>query len=145
MAACYRRRVIRSRWWLPGRRGRWGSGEPPPLLWAVVQSFLDDLWPNGDVAALHAAGGQWRNFGAALTGMQGALDGSKSLVDAQHIAEGELIDDVLSQIGACMVKIAEQCGKLACALDDFANEVADAQHAIRDLLDWAGMAGSHLE
>ncbi len=122
----------------PGPPGTLGPGEPPPLLWAVVQSFLDDLWPNGDVAALHAAGGRWRNFGAALTGMQGALDGSKSLVDAQHIAEGELIDDVLSQIGACMAKIAEQCGKLACALDDFANEVADAQHAIRDLLDRLG-------
>lgn len=122
----------------PGPPGTLGPGEPPPLLWAVVQSFLDDLWPNGDVAALHAAGGRWRNFGAALTGMQGALDGSKSLVDAQHIAEGELIDDVLSQIGACTAKIAEQCGKLACALDDFANEVADAQHAIRDLLDRLG-------
>ncbi len=118
----------------PGPPGMLGPGEPPPLLWAVVQSFVDDLWPNGDVAALHAAGGRWRNFGAAVAGMQGALDGSKSLVDAQHIAEGEQIDAVLSQIGACMAKVAEQCGKLAGALDDFANEVADAQHAIRDLL-----------
>ncbi len=118
----------------PGPPGMLGPGEPPPLLWAVVQSFLDDLWPNGDVSALHSAGGRWRNFAAALTGMQGALNGSKSLVDAQHIAEGEQIDDVLSQIGACMAKVAEQCGKLAGALDDFANEVADAQHAIRDLL-----------
>ncbi len=118
----------------PGPPGTLGPGEPPPVLWAVVQSFLDDLWPNGDVAALHAAGGRWRNFGGALSGMQGALNGSKSLVDAQQIAEGEAIDRVLTQIGACMAKIAEQCGKLAGALDDFANEIANAQHAIRDLL-----------
>jgi hypothetical protein len=118
----------------PGPPGTLGPGEPPPLLWAVVQSFLDDVWPNGDVAGMHAAAGRWRDFGAAFTGMQGALNGSKSLVDAQHTAEGELIDAVLSQIGTCMEKVAGQCGKLAGALDDFANAVADAQHAIRDLL-----------
>ena len=35
----------------PGPPGTLGPGEPPPLLWAVVQSFVDDAWPNGDVAA----------------------------------------------------------------------------------------------
>src|SRR6202012_3383219 len=31
----------------PGPPGTWGKGEPPPLLWAVVESFVDDVWPDG--------------------------------------------------------------------------------------------------
>ncbi|WP_216823699.1 hypothetical protein [Mycobacterium terramassiliense] len=44
----------------PGPPGTWGKGEPPPLLWAVVESFVDDVWPDGDVAGLHAAAARWR-------------------------------------------------------------------------------------
>jgi hypothetical protein len=118
----------------PGPPGTLGPGEPPPLLWAVVQSFVDDLWPNGDVAALRAAAGCWRTFGAALSGMHGALNASKSLVGTQQIAEGDQINQVLSKLGAGMASLGEQCGKMAATLDNFANEVAHAQNAIRDLL-----------
>jgi len=118
----------------PGPPGTLGPGEPPPPLWAVVQSFVDDLWPDGDVAALHVAAARWRSFGAAVSGMQGALTASKSLVGEQQIAEGERVNEVLSQIGDHVTSIGAQCGKLAAALDDFANEVSHAQNAIRDLL-----------
>lgn len=118
----------------PGPPGTLGPGEPPPLLWAVVQSFVDDLWPNGDVAALHAAAGCWRTFGSAVSGMQGALNGSRTLVGTQLIPEGEKISQVLSQIGGAMAKLGEQCGKMATTLDDFANQVAEAQNDIRNLL-----------
>jgi hypothetical protein len=118
----------------PGPPGTWGAGEPPPLLWAVVESFVDGVWPDGDVAGLHAAAARWRSFGAALSGMQGALDGSKSLIGAQQIAEGDQLKSVLSKIGENVNSIGAQCGKLAATLDDFANEVSHAQNAIRDLL-----------
>lgn len=118
----------------PGPPGTLGPGEPPPLLWALVQSFVDDFWPNGDVAGLRAAAACWRSFGAAVSGMQSALNASKSLADAQQIVEGEQINRVLSEIGIAVTSIGEQCGKMAAAIDDFANEVAHAQNAIRDLL-----------
>ncbi|MFZ1176380.1 MAG: hypothetical protein WAO15_08975, partial [Mycobacterium sp.] len=117
-----------------GPPGTLGPGEPPPLLWALVQSLVDDVWPDGDVAGLHAAAARWRSFGAAASGMQGALNASKSLVGAQQIAEGGKIDEALSEIGTNIASIGEQCGKLAATLDDFANEVDHAQNAIRDLL-----------
>ena len=122
----------------PAPPGTWGEGEPPPLLWAVVQSFLDDVWPDGDVAALRAAADRWRSFGAALGGMQGTLNASKSLLDGQHIPEGGKIDEALSQIGDCTAKVGDQCGKLAGSLDNFANEVEQAQNHIRDLLNRLG-------
>jgi Tuberculosis necrotizing toxin len=122
----------------PGPPGTWGKGEPPPVLWALVQSFLDDVWPDGDVAGLRAAAGRWRSFGAALGGMQGTLNASKSLFDGQHLPEGGKIDEALSQIGDSTAKAADLCGTLAQSLDNFANEVEKAQNAIRDLLNRLG-------
>jgi archaellum component FlaC len=117
--------------WPPGTLG---PGQPPPLLWALVQSFLDDVWPDGDAAALRAAATRWRSFGGAASGMQGALNASKSLLDGQQIPEGGQIDDALSKMGTAMATIGEQCGKLATSLDGFADEVEHAQNSIRDLL-----------
>ncbi|OBF50300.1 hypothetical protein A5787_08445 [Mycobacterium sp. 852002-50816_SCH5313054-b] len=122
----------------PGPPGTWGKGQPPPLLWAVVQSFVDDVWPDGDVAGLHAAAARWRGFAGSAGGMRSALNAAKALLDAHQIPEGEKIDDALSQIGDCMGKIGEASGKLATALDNFANEVAGAQSHIRDLLNRLG-------
>ncbi|WAJ42973.1 hypothetical protein OK015_17145 [Mycobacterium sp. Aquia_216] len=118
----------------PGPPGTLGPGEPPPLLWAVVQSFVDDVWPNGDVTAIHAAAGCWRAFSSAVSGMQGALNGSRTLVGTQQIPEGEKIDHVLSQIGVAMDKLEAGCRAMAVTLDDFANRVAKAQNDIRNLL-----------
>jgi hypothetical protein len=122
----------------PGPPGTWGKGEPPPLLWAVVESFVDDVWPDGDVAGLHAAAACWRSFGAAVGGMKMALNASKSLIDGQQIPEGGKIDDALSKIGDCMGQLGEQSGKLATSLDAFADEVDQAHHHIRDLLNRLG-------
>ncbi|WP_244897605.1 TNT domain-containing protein [Mycobacterium alsense] len=118
----------------PGAPGTWGKGDPPPLLWAVVQSFVDDLWPDGDLAGIRAAATRWRGFAGAAGGMRSALTAAKSLLDAQQIPEGGKIDDALSQIGDCMGKIADASGKLAASLDGFADEVEGARNAIRDLL-----------
>ena len=118
----------------PGPPGTLGPGEPPPLLWALVQSFVDDVWPDGDVPALHAAAGCWRAFGSAASGMQGALDASKTIVGTQQIPEADLIGGALSQMGGAVDGLGDLCGKMAAALDDFANQVAHAQSTIRDLL-----------
>lgn len=122
----------------PGPPGTWGKGEPPPLLWAVVESFVDDVWPDGDVAALHSAATRWRSFGATASGMRPALNASRALFDGQHIPEGDKIDEALSKIGDCLVQIGDQSGKLATNLDNFANQVEQAHHHIRDLLNRLG-------
>ena len=119
---------------VPGPPGTLGPGQPPPLLWAVVESFVDDGWPDGDVAGIHAAAARWRSFAGAASGMRGALNAAKSLLDAHQIPEGGKIDEALSQIGDCIAKIGEASGKLATTLDDFADEVDQAQNDIRDLL-----------
>lgn len=122
----------------PGPPGTWGKGEPPPLLWAVVESFVDDVWPDGDVDGLHAAASRWRDFGATASGMKGALNASKSLLDGQHLPEGDKIDDALSKIGDCLAQVGDVSGKLATNLDNFANQVNQAHNHIRDLLNRLG-------
>ncbi|WP_444875266.1 WXG100-like domain-containing protein, partial [Mycobacterium simiae] len=124
----------------PGPPATLGPGEPPPMLWRVVELFVGDLWPNGDVAGLHAAAGCWRGFGAALGAAEQELDGPKSVIAGQQIPEGGLIEPVLSELGATMASLGEQCEELASRLDDFADEVAHAQNAIRDLLHRLGSA-----
>ena len=118
----------------PGPPGTLGPGVAAPLLWALVEAFIDGLWPNGDVAALRAAAGRWRAFGGALAGGQDALNKPKSAVAGQQIPEGALIQPVLSTIGTHMGELGAQCGQMATKLDAFADDVAHAQNAIRDLL-----------
>ncbi|QUR67919.1 DUF4237 domain-containing protein [Mycobacterium spongiae] len=119
----------------PGPPGTLGPGVAAPLLWAVVQSLVGDLWPNADVAGLHAAAGQWRGFAGVLGGVVDELGGSKAVIAGQDIPEGALMLQVLFEIGADVAQVGEQCQKLAAALDAFASEVGRTQNAIRDLLD----------
>jgi hypothetical protein len=118
----------------PGPPGTLGPGQPPPLLWALVQSLVDDVWPDGDVAGLRAAAGCWRSFGLAATGMQGALRASKRLIGTQQIPEGDRMSEVLSRMGDDVGGLGAKCGEMGDVLDDFAKEVAYAQNVIRDLL-----------
>ncbi|WP_204815097.1 TNT domain-containing protein [Mycobacterium riyadhense] len=124
----------------PGPPGTLGPGQPPPLLWALVQSFVGDVWPDGDVAGLYAAASSWRGFAGAVGGTRAGVNASTSLVGAQQIAEGDLIHQVLSELGTGMDGLGEQCVKMAGALDEFADEVGHAQDAIRDLLHRLGSA-----
>jgi ADP-ribosyltransferase exoenzyme len=122
----------------PGPPGTLGPGQPPPLLWAVVQSFVDDVWPDGDVAGMHAAAARWRGFSAGAAGMRDSLNAALVLMDAHQIPEGGKIDVALSQIRDCIAKISDASGELSARLYNFANEVGKAQNAIRDLLDQLG-------
>jgi hypothetical protein len=118
----------------PGAPGTLGPGVPEPLLWAAVEAFVGDLWPNGNTAQMHAAAGCWRTFGAALHGAKDALAGPNSVVGAQQMPEGGLIQRAFSKLGDDMAAIGAECDKLAKSLDDFANQVQRTQDAIRDLL-----------
>lgn len=124
----------------PGAPRTSGPGVPAPALWALVQAFVGDLWPNGDPADLHTAAGCWRTLAAALDGVTDELAGPTSMVGGQQIPEGELIQQAFSTLGTDMAGIGAQCAKLASALDDFAGEVARTQNAIRDLLHRLGSA-----
>jgi hypothetical protein len=127
-----------------GAPGTLGPGVPEPLLWAVVEAFVGDLWPNGNAAQMHAAAGCWRTFGAALRGAKDALAGPNSVVGAQQMPESGLIQQALSKLGDDMAAIGAECDKLAKSLDDFANQVQQTQDAIRDLLHRLGSASGLL-
>jgi ADP-ribosyltransferase exoenzyme len=122
----------------PGPPGTLGAGAPAPLLWAVVQSFVDDVWPDGDAAGMHAVAARWRGFGAAAGGMRDALNSAMVLLDAHQIPEGGRIDVALSQIRDSIAEIGEASRQLATGLDGFADEVGRAQNHIRDLLNRLG-------
>lgn len=125
----------------PKPPGTMGPGEPPPTLWAIVESLVLELWPDGDVPGLHAGASRWRGFAAAANGVQATLNGAKTLLDTQHLPEGDKIDNALKEIGSTAATIGAQCDKLATTIDAFADKVDHAQHAIRDLLHRLGSLG----
>lgn len=125
----------------PGPPGTMGPGEPPPLLWSIVESLVLESWPDGDVAGLRAAASRWRDFAAAAKGVQRTLNASKALLDTQHLPEGDKIDTALNEIGSAAATIGESCRELATKIDTFAAKVDHAQHAIRDLLHRLGSLG----
>ncbi|WP_231978383.1 hypothetical protein [Mycobacterium sp. E3298] len=118
----------------PGRPRTVGAGVAQPLLWAVVEALVDDVWPNGNGVGMHAAAGCWRGFGDALRAVGHGLDGPKSVVAGQQVPEAQLVQQVLSELGSKLEKLAGRCDDLAKALDEFANVVENAQNKIRDLL-----------
>ena len=118
----------------PGAPWTLGPGTPEPALWVVVEAFVGDLWPNGNPGQMHTAAGCWRTFGAALHGVKAAMQGPNSVIGAQQMPEGGVIQQAFSKIGDDIAKIGDECNNLAKGLDDFANEVQHAQDSIRDLL-----------
>jgi hypothetical protein len=118
----------------PGAPWTLGPGVPAPALWAVVEAFVGDVWPNGNSAQIHAAATCWRTFGAALGGVKDALSSPNSVVGAQQIVEREAIEHRLSELGTVTAGIGAECDKLAGRLDDFADHVQHTQDAVRDLL-----------
>ena len=117
----------------PGPPGTLGPGVAAPTLWLLVEAFVGGLWPNGDVAALRAAAGRWRP--SVRRSPRGTCaEQAQVSRRRQQIPEGALIQPVLSTIGSHLGDLGAQCGKLAAALDKFAEDVAHAQNAIRDLL-----------
>lgn len=123
------------------RPGTMGPGVAQPLLWAVVEALVDDVWPNGNGVGMQAAAGCWRGFGAVLRGVGDALNGPKSAIAAQQVPEAELIQQCISNLGAKLGDLAGQCDALANTLDGFAMEVEKAQNNIRDLLRRLGSLG----
>lgn len=111
-----------------------GSGVAAPLAWALVESFVGSVWPDGDPTQLRVAAGAWRAFGLTIRGVAGQLNGPLGVISGQQIPEGPAMTSALSQIGAGTSQAAEECAKLATQLDEFAADVQSAQDAIRDLL-----------
>jgi hypothetical protein len=124
----------------PGPPWTLGPGMPEPALWAIVEAFVTDLWPNGLPAQMHTAAGNWRTLGAALHGVKDTLRGPISVVEAQQIPEGARVQLAFSELGDDIAKIGDECHQVAKSLDDFANQVQQTQDAIRDLLHRLGTA-----
>jgi hypothetical protein len=110
------------------------GGVMEPFLWSMVQSFVGDVWPNGDPAQLRAAAGAWQTFSTTLTGISGQLAGPSAAISSQQIPEGGAMTSAVSEFGQSISEIAGECGKLAMQLLEFASDVESAQNAVRDLL-----------
>ncbi len=125
----------------PGPPSPTGGGVAEPMLWAVVELLVGDLWPNGDSAAMRTAAASWRTFSTALYHVSSANSGPYNVVGAQQMPEGEIVKASVRDIGTLLSSVAGTCQTIASELDAFASDVEQTQQAIRDLLTKLGSIG----
>lgn len=111
-----------------------GSGIAAPLGWALVESFVGDVWPDGNPGELRAAAGAWRTFGTAITGVANQIAALGPSLSAQHIPEAGQMAFAMGKISWGLTKIAADANKLAASVDGFAGTVEATQNAVRNLL-----------
>ncbi|MEZ0364204.1 hypothetical protein ACAG26_10955 [Mycobacterium sp. pUA109] len=111
-----------------------GGGIAKPMLWAVVEFFVGDVWPNGDPGAMREAAGTWKTLGQALSRIGAQVPTVKPSITAQTIPEQQTMGAAVDDIADSLTKLAGMCSTIATELEGFAGEVEKAQNAIRDLL-----------
>lgn len=112
----------------------YGDGIAKPMLWAMVEFFVGDLWPNGDPGAMREAAGAWKTLGEALTRIGTQIPTVKPSITGQTIPEQQKMSTAVDDIASSVSALAGMCTTIATQLNDFAGEVDKAQNAIRDLL-----------
>jgi len=125
----------------PGSPSATGGGVAEPLLWCVVEALIGDLWPNGDPSAMRAAAAGWRGFAIPLHHVSVDVSGAYNVIGAQQMDEAELIQKPIRDLGTGFSDVALGCEQLAGILEQFASDVEQTQHAIRDLLHRLGSIG----
>lgn len=111
-----------------------GEGIAAPMLWSLVEFFVGDFWPNGDPGAIRAAAGAWKTLGETLGRIGAQIPMVTPSVSAQLIPEQSKITSAIGDIASSVTKLAGMCSTIATSLEGFADEVQQAQDAIRDLL-----------
>ncbi|WP_205877914.1 DUF6531 domain-containing protein [Mycobacterium camsae] len=118
----------------PAMPSPFGPGVAAPVLWAVVEGFVGDLWPDGDPASMRAAARAWVGYADALSHTATDVGGRKALFAGQQLPEAELMSSAIDDLGHNVGAVADQCRRVADSLKSFAEKVEATQNAIRDLL-----------
>ncbi|MEU0495670.1 hypothetical protein [Mycobacterium sp. NPDC006124] len=118
----------------PGMPPPLGAGIGAPLGWSLVESFVGDVWPDGNPGELRTAAGAWKSFGTKLSGLAGQFEGAGPGLSSQQIPEAGQITDALGKISGGLTEIAAEAQKLAASVDGFAGTVEATQDAVRNLL-----------
>lgn len=125
----------------PGMPPPFGDGIAAPLGWALVESFVGDVWPDGNPGDLRAAAGEWKSFAGKLTGLAGQFETAGPGLGAERIPEAGQMTDALGKISGGLTAIAAEAQKLATSVDGFAGTVEATQNAVRNLLHQLSPAG----
>lgn len=105
------------------------------------QTFIPDVWPDGDPSALGATASAWQRFASTMNGTAGGLLGPTGVVGGQQIPEGGSMTSAISELSQSLSGVASEAAKLATQTREFADDVENTQNAIRDLLDRISPSG----
>lgn len=118
----------------PGMPPPLGGGIAAPLGWTLVESFVGQVWPDGDPAQMRATASAWRSFATAMSGVAGQVGASGTGLGGHEIPDGGQMVKAVGDVQSGLTGIAAQAQALAGQIDAFAATVQGTQDAVRDLL-----------
>ncbi|TRW86178.1 hypothetical protein FK535_06790 [Mycolicibacterium sp. 018/SC-01/001] len=118
-----------------------GAGVVAPVLWTIVESFVGDVWPDGNPDEMRAAAAAWRSFGTSIGAAAEPVAAAGTALAGQQIPEAGHMGDAAAQISSGLADIAAQAQELAAQVDAFAANVEATQNAIRGLLHQLSISG----
>ncbi|MBX9735821.1 MAG: hypothetical protein K2X32_02755 [Phycisphaerales bacterium] len=108
---------------VPAMPSPFGPGIAAPVLWAIVEGFVGDFWPDGDPASLRAAARAWTTYADALSHTSADVEGRKAFFAGQQLPEADLMSSAIDDLGRRVGAVADQCRKVADSLTSFADKV----------------------
>ena len=118
-----------------------GGGVVAPVAWSLVESFVGDVWPDGDPEQMRTAATAWRTFATAISATAGPVATAGTTLAGQQIPEAGQMGGATGEISTGLTDIAAQAQTLATQVDAFAASVEATQNAIRALLHQLSFAG----
>jgi hypothetical protein len=118
----------------PGMPPPLGGGIAAPVGWSLVESFVGQVWPDGDPGQMRETAAAWRSFATAMTGVAGQVGASGAGLNGHEIPDGGPMVKAVADVQGGLAGLAAQANALAGKVDGFAATVQATQDAVRDLL-----------
>lgn len=125
----------------PGMPPPLGGGIAAPVGWSLVESFVGQVWPDGDPGQMRETAAAWRSFASSLSGVAGQVGASSAGLGGHEIPDGGQMVKAVGDVQSGMAGLAAQANALAGQIDAFAATVQGTQDAVRDLLHQLSPAG----
>lgn len=112
-----------------------GDNADMPEFWNLIVDHLQGYaWPSADTGKLREAASAWRAAAGAIDRAPSYATVAATQLGAQTSPEIPFARAALREVGTQATSLAEQCGELAAACDDYAEQVDSTRETVKGLI-----------
>ena len=112
-----------------------GDNEDMPEFWNLIVDHLQGwAWPSADTGKLRSAAGAWRDMGSNVGRLTSYCGTAEGMLSSQRSPEIPMATSASRDLKSQVTALSEQCGSLADACEDYADQVEQTREAIKDLV-----------